>query len=55
VLAYNPKEIIADHDYAIEVLVEDSSGNLLYKNRDTFRMLTGGNPSQIEIIIGSGQ
>lgn len=55
VLAYNPKEIIADHDYAIEVLVEDSAGNLLYKSMDTFRVLTGGNPSQIEIIVVSNQ
>lgn len=55
VLAYNPKEIIADHDYAIEVFVEDSSGNLIYKNMDTFRVLTGGNPTQIEIIVVSNQ
>ena len=52
-LVYNPKQIIDDHAYVIEVNIEDGLGNLLFINPDVVRVITAGNPSLVNINIGS--
>jgi putative lipoprotein len=50
-VAYNPKEIIENHTYAIVVRIEDSSGNLLLINPTIYPVITAGNPSQLDIVV----
>jgi uncharacterized lipoprotein YbaY len=50
-LIYNPKQIIADHIYEIDVKIEDSAGNLIYTNPYPVPVITTGNPSIINILV----
>jgi uncharacterized lipoprotein YbaY len=50
-LIYNPKRIIDDHTYTIVARIEDSSGNLLFTNSDSYQVITGENPSKVDIMI----
>ncbi|MBK5109334.1 MAG: META domain-containing protein [Anaerolineales bacterium] len=52
-LVYNPKQIIDDHTYVIEVKIEDYLGNLLFINPDVIQVITTGNPSLVNVNIGS--
>ena len=52
-LVYNPKQIIDDHTYVIEVKIEDGLGNLLFINPDVNQVITAGNPSLVNVYIGS--
>jgi uncharacterized lipoprotein YbaY len=53
-LIYNPKQIIEDHIYAIEVRIEDSSGELFFINPTTYHVITAGNPSLVEVAVEAG-
>jgi uncharacterized lipoprotein YbaY len=50
-LIYNPKRIIGDHAYVVEVQIEDSLGDLLFVNSKSNRVITDGNTSLINIHI----
>jgi uncharacterized lipoprotein YbaY/heat shock protein HslJ len=52
---YNPKEIVDSHTYAINVRIEDSSGKLLFINPTAYHVITGGNPSEIDVIVEAVQ
>ena len=52
-LVYNPKQIIDDHTYVIEVKIEDGLGNLLFINPDVNQVITAGNSSLVNVDIGS--
>ena len=52
-LVYNPKQIIDDHTYVIEVKIEDGSGNLLFINPGEYQVITAENPSLVNVVIGS--
>ena len=52
-LVYNPKQIIDDHKYFIEVKIEDGLGNLLFINPDVNQVITAGNSSLVNVDIGS--
>ena len=51
---YNPKQIIDHHTYAIEVRIEDSSGDLLFINPSDYHVITAGYPSLVEVAVESG-
>jgi len=51
---YNPKQIIDHHTYAIEVRIENSSGDLLFINPTAYHVITAGNPSLVEVAVESG-
>jgi len=53
-LVYNPKQIIADHTYAIDVRIEDSAGELLFINPSTYHVITAGNPALVEVAVEAG-
>jgi uncharacterized lipoprotein YbaY/heat shock protein HslJ len=48
---YNPREIVANHSYAIGVRVEDPDGNLLFINPSAYHVITAGNPSQVDVTV----
>jgi heat shock protein HslJ len=50
-IVYNPKQIIEQHLYGIEVQIEDSAGNVLLENRSPVQVITQGKPSLIEIVL----
>jgi len=52
-LVYNPKQIIDDHTYVIEVKIEDGLGNLFFINPGVYQVITTGNPSLVNVDIGS--
>ena len=54
-VTYNPREIIETHTYAIGVRIEDSSGNLLFINPTSYQVITGGNLSQVEVLVEAVQ
>jgi uncharacterized lipoprotein YbaY len=53
-LIYNPKQIIEDHIYAIEVRIEDSSGELFLISPTAYHVITAGNPSIVEVAVEAG-
>ena len=55
IISYNPKEIIQNHTYAMEVRIEDSSGNLLFINPTAYHVITTGNPPQVDVVVESIQ
>jgi uncharacterized lipoprotein YbaY len=50
-LKYNPKQIITDHTYKVEVRIEDQQGNLVFINSAPVYVITKGYPSLVNIII----
>jgi putative lipoprotein len=54
-LNYNPKQIIDDHTYALDVHIEDSAGNLLFTNPTVYYVITKGNPFLINVEVESVQ
>lgn len=48
---YNPKQIVDNHTYAISVRIVDSSENLLFISPSAYHVITGGNPSQVDIFV----
>ena len=50
-LKYNPKQIINDHTYKVEVRIEDQQGNLVFLNSAPVYVITKGYPSLVAIII----
>ena len=50
-LKYNPKQIIIDHTYEVEVRIEDQQGNLVFLNSAPVYVITKGYPSLVNIII----
>lgn len=54
-VTYNPREIIENHNYAIGVRIEDSSGNLLFINPTAYHVITRGNPSQVDLLVEAVQ
>jgi uncharacterized lipoprotein YbaY len=54
-LIYNPKQIIAQHVYVVDVQIEDSLENPLYRNRGTHEVITGESPSSVEVIVERAQ
>lgn len=55
VVAYDPAEIIDNHTYGVSVRIEDPSGNLLFINTTAYNVITGGNPSQLEVMVEAVQ
>jgi len=54
-LNYNPKQIIDDHTYALDVHIEDSAGNLLFTNPTVYYVITKGNPFLVNVEVESVQ
>ncbi len=54
-LIYNPKQIIEDHIYAIEVRIEDSSGELFVISPTAYHVVTAGFPSLVNVRVESVQ
>ena len=54
-VTYNPREIIENHTYAIGVRIENSSGNLIFINPTAYHVITGRNPSQVDVFIEAVQ
>ena len=54
-IIYDPLEIREDSSYAIQVRIEDSSGSLYFSNTSTNFVVTGGNPSQLDVIVDAVQ
>ena len=50
-LIYNPKRIIDNHVYVVEVYVEDSLGTTLLANSTANHVITAGNASMINIPV----
>ncbi len=55
IIRYNPKEIVQNHNYAIEVRIENLSGNLLFINPTAYHVITAGNPFQVDMVVESIQ
>ena len=54
-VTYNPREITENHTYAIGVSIEDGSGNLIYINPPAYQVITGGNPSHLDVLVEAVQ
>jgi uncharacterized lipoprotein YbaY/heat shock protein HslJ len=54
-LNYNPKQIIDDHIYAMDVHIEDSASNLLFSNPTVYYVITNGNPFLTNVEVESVQ
>jgi len=52
---YNPKQIVENHTYAISVRIEDESENLLFINPTAYHVITGGNPSVVDVFVEAVQ
>jgi len=50
-LKYNPKQIITNHTYKVEVRIEDHQQNLVFFNSAPVYVITMGYPSLVNIII----
>ena len=50
-VTYDPQVIEENHTYAISVRVEDPSGKLLFINTSAYNVITGGNPSEVEVVV----
>ncbi len=50
-LRYDPDDIITFRTYAVSVNVYDKSGNLIYRSSRSYPVITGGNPSSIDISL----
>jgi len=54
-LNYNPKQIIENLTYSLDVRIEDSSGSIRYINPTAYHVITAGNPSQVDLIVDAIQ
>jgi putative lipoprotein len=54
-VTYDPKEIIDNHTYGMRVRIEDTSESLLYINTSAHNVITGGNPSELEVMVEAVQ
>lgn len=50
-LRYDPADILAFRSYSISVNVYDKSGILIYRSSRNYPVITGGNPSSIDISL----
>jgi putative lipoprotein len=55
VIIYDPKEIMPGNTYAIQVRVEDSSGNLYFSNTTTNLVISGENISELDVTVDAVQ
>jgi uncharacterized lipoprotein YbaY len=54
-VTYDPEEIIENNTYGIRVRIEDGSGSLSYINTTAYNVITGGNPSELEVVVEAVQ
>jgi putative lipoprotein len=54
-ITYDPKEIMPGNTYAIQVRVEDSSGNLYFSNTTTNLVISGENISELDVTVDAVQ
>ena len=50
-VTYDPAEIDPRHTYAIQVRINDGTGELLFINTSAYNVITQGNPSNVEVIV----
>jgi len=56
-IVYDPGQINADHTYSVKVMIEDSTGGILYSNDSNVPVITHGNPTQnieVKVILIKG-
>ena len=50
-VTYDPEIIDPRNTYAMGVRITDSDGNLIYINTSAYNVITGGNPSQVDVMV----
>jgi len=51
IVKYNPKQIVENHTYAIDVPIEDDAGTLLFINPTAYHVITSEYPSQVDVTV----
>lgn len=51
VLPYEASRIIPDHAYVVEARIVSSGGDVLFRSDETYRVLTGGAPEDVNILV----
>lgn len=51
ILPYDPADIDPDHSYAVEAKIVNANGDLLFRNDQSYPVLTRDAPSDVDIIV----
>ena len=51
VVTYNAEDIDQKNTYAVSIRITDSDGNLIYINTSAYNVITGGNSSQVDVMV----
>jgi putative lipoprotein len=50
-VSYDPTAIDTRFTYSISARITDGAGNLIFINTTAYDVITGGNPSMVEILV----
>jgi uncharacterized lipoprotein YbaY len=54
-MSYDPGDILVENTYAVQVRIEDDTGNLVFTNNTTNNVITRENPSDLDVMVETVQ
>jgi heat shock protein HslJ len=52
-VAYNPAIVDPNQSYTIQVIITDSAGNTIFTTKQTYPVITQGNPSFVDVTVSA--